>query len=131
MELPRITVSRIDADRLDALLSRPEFRGTPVAERLGAELERADVVEPEALGADVIGMNSTARFEEQTDGGPGRTHELTLVYPHETDGDPGKVSILAPVGSALLGLSVGQCIDWPGPDGHLLRLKVLQVHRAG
>lgn len=130
MELPRITVSRIDADRLDALLSRTEVRGTEVATRLAAELERAEVVEPEDLPTDVIGMNCTARFEEESGGGPGQEHVLTLVYPHEADGSPGKISILAPVGSALLGLSVGQCIDWPGPGGRTLRLRVLEVRKG-
>ena len=52
---------------------------------------------------------------------------MTLVYPHDADGTPGKVSILAPVGSALLGLRTGQAIDWPMPGGNSTRLRVLEI----
>ena len=52
------------------------------------------------------------------------------MFPQEADVDAGKVSILAPVGSALLGLSVGQSIDWTTPEGRSLRLRVTAVHAA-
>jgi regulator of nucleoside diphosphate kinase len=50
------------------------------------------------------------------------------VYPKDADADAGKISVLAPVGSALLGLRVGQSIDWPGNDGRTLKLKVTAIH---
>src|SRR3546814_8305637 len=62
------------------------------------------------MPGDVISMNSTARFLDENSG---EERELTLVYPRDATGEPGRVSILAPVGSALLGLRVGQSIDWP------------------
>ena len=58
----------------------------------------------------------------------GERHTLTLVYPHESNVDTGHVSVLAPVGSALLGLSIGQSIDWSAPDGRKLRLRVTSIH---
>ena len=73
---------------------------------------------------DAITMNSTARFRDESSG---EERELTLVYPRDADGSPDKVSILAPVGSALLGLRAGQTIDWPLPGGRSTRLQVLEI----
>ena len=95
----------------------------PPAEALRAELDRAEVREPRDMPADVITMNSTARFVDEAGGDE---HEMTLVYPRDA-GAPGTVSVLAPVGSALLGLRVGQRIDWVGPGGRPLRLRVLSI----
>ena len=58
----------------------------------------------------------------------GEKHVLTLVFPREANVDEGKVSVLAPVGSALLGLAIGQSIDWNAPGGRKLRLRVTAVH---
>jgi regulator of nucleoside diphosphate kinase len=57
----------------------------------------------------------------------GKDYHLTLVYPKDANADEGKISILAPVGSALLGLQVGQHIDWPAPGGKTLKLELLEV----
>lgn len=121
---PRIRIRRSDIERLESMLERPELRGQPASLALEDELERAEVVEDAALPDDVIAMNRSARFVDEADGSP---HALTLVYPWEADVDHGKVSILAPVGSALIGLAVGQSIDWPLPGGRVARLKVLSV----
>ncbi|ODS61729.1 MULTISPECIES: nucleoside diphosphate kinase regulator [unclassified Arenimonas] len=122
--LPPITVSTRDLARLEALLESPAVRQLPAAQALGDELVRANVVEPADMPAGVVGMNSLVTcLDENT----GETHRLTLVYPPQADADQGKVSVLAPVGSALLGLSVGQHIDWPMPGGRTLRLMVTAV----
>ena len=71
---------------------------------------------------------SRARFREETSG---REYELTLAWPHEASAAEGKVSIFSPAGSALLGLSIGQQIDWQTPEGHAIRLTVLAVSPAG
>ena len=73
---------------------------------------------------DVITMNSTARFRDET---TGDERELTLVYPRDVDGSADKLSILAPVGSALLGLRVGHRIEWPLPGGRTTALQVLSI----
>lgn len=124
MSMPAIKITSSDYDRLDSLLARPQYRHLPAAEALRQELERAEVVEPEQMPAGVITMHSTARCVAVDEG---REYELTLVYPTEADGTAGRVSILAPVGTAMIGLSVGQEIDWPGPGGKVLRLRVLEV----
>lgn len=98
-------------------------RSLPGCGMLREELIRANVVESEEIGADIVTMNSTVRFvDEQSD----KQYELTLVYPDQA-GNPGTVSIFAPVGSALLGLSVGQTIEWQVPGGRQLRLRVDSV----
>lgn len=121
--LPPIRITRLDADRLDALLDMPSARQLPGLDALRVELERADVVEPAAIPADVATMNSRIKFVEDASG---KTFELTLVYPQDA-GKPDSISILAPVGSALLGLRVGQSIQWPMPGGRSAELRLLEV----
>ena len=121
--LPPLLLSRLDSERIDALLEQPVAQGIDT-EALEAELARAEVVEPGQMPGDVITMNSTARFRDED---TGDERELTLVYPKDADGSPDKVSILAPVGSALLGLRIGATIQWPVPGGRTIRLRVLSI----
>ncbi|MGH8460985.1 MAG: nucleoside diphosphate kinase regulator [Stenotrophobium sp.] len=121
---PAITISSRDFDRLDRLLESIKGVEANNIAALRSELMRAEVVEPEKMPAGVITMNSRSRLLNES---TGKTHELTLVYPKDADGAAGKVSVLAPVGSALLGLSAGQSIDWVMPDGNVARLKALEV----
>jgi regulator of nucleoside diphosphate kinase len=121
---PSITLSSHDLARLEAMLEAPALRHTPAAIALGEELGRADVVAPEQMPADVVAMHSQVRCADELHGD---SHALTLVYPHEADSARGRVSVLAPVGSALLGLRLGQAIDWPTPQGRTLRLRVTAI----
>ena len=123
---PPLLLSRIDVDRLESLLEQPQFRALNT-DALRGELERADVVEPAQVPADVMTMNSTARVRVDDAEFGSHEHELTLVYPRDADGSAHKVSVLAPVGSALLGLRVGEAIDWPMPGGRTARLEVLEI----
>ncbi|TKR34061.1 nucleoside diphosphate kinase regulator [Luteimonas gilva] len=120
---PDLLVSRLDCERIEELLERPLAQASN-ASALREELARAHIVEPQAMPADVITMNSTARFRDES----GEEREMTLVYPRDAHGETDRVSILAPVGTALLGLRVGQTIDWPMPGGRQARLQVLAVH---
>lgn len=120
-----ITLSRLDVERIEALLDSPTLRDSPAAQRLRGEFDRADIVEPAEMPADVVSMNSSADCVDESSN---RHYTLTLVYPKDADADAGRVSILAPVGSAMLGLRVGQSIDWPGQGGRTLRLKVTAIH---
>lgn len=122
---PSITVSSHDMDRLEAMLDGPTVAKTPAALALADELNRATVVAPEQMPEGVVMMHSRVECEDELHGDK---HELTLVYPREADVDQGKVSILAPVGTALLGLAVGQSMDWDAPGGRKLRLRVKAVH---
>jgi len=121
---PSIILSQRDAARLEAMLESPALRNTPVASALLAELTRAEVVADDQVPAEVVRMNSVVECEDENGGG---RHVLTLVYPPDADVGAGKVSILAPVGSALLGLSIGQVIDWQAPGGRMLRLRVIAI----
>ncbi|MDH5822161.1 nucleoside diphosphate kinase regulator [Luteimonas sp. RD2P54] len=121
---PPIVVSETDAARLDALLESDAWRNHPAAAALQAELVRAEVRPLAGMPPDVVGMHSTVDCEDVHSGSH---HRLVLVYPREADVASGKVSVLAPVGSALLGLAVGQHIDWEAPGGRKLRLRVTAV----
>lgn len=105
---PNIILSTLDVDRLEALLENSPN------DALEAELERAKVVKPEKIPATVVTMNSTVRFKiEQT----GEVFERTLVYPKDMNDAETKISVWAPIGSALLGLSVGDTMVWPSSKG--------------
>ncbi|CDM38807.1 nucleoside diphosphate kinase regulator [Ectopseudomonas oleovorans] len=119
---PTITITRLDMQRLERLLDSLDEFG-PGAEALQAELDRAEVVGHDEVPAGVVTMNSRVHCREESSG---KDYHLTLVYPEDAGGE-GKVSILAPVGCALLGLSVGQHIDWPAPGGKQLKLTLLEV----
>ncbi|MDG9922443.1 MULTISPECIES: nucleoside diphosphate kinase regulator [unclassified Pseudomonas] len=119
---PAITITRLDLQRLERLLDSLEDFG-PTAKALETELARAQVVGHDEVPAGVVTMNSRVHCREE---GSGKDYHLTLVFPEDVGGE-GRVSILAPVGCALLGLSVGQQIDWPGPGGKPLRLTLLAV----
>lgn len=120
---PPIILTSADLDRLDRLLDTVSPLHTPGLDALRHELDRAEVVESQQIPADVITMHSTARFRDEVSA---KEFELTLVYPDDPP-NAGTVSVLAPVGSALLGLSVGQSIEWPLPGGRKMTLRVLAV----
>lgn len=122
---PPITLSSADYERLTQMLMSNKYRHLPGMDELQDELDRAYVVEPDELPNDVITVNSTAQFVDEA---TGEQFEITLVYPDKADGT-GKISVLAPVGSALLGLSVGQSIPWQVPGRKKLLLKVLDVKK--
>lgn len=119
---PSITITRLDLQRLERLLDGLDEFG-PGAEALESELARAQVVSLEDIPDGVVTMNSRVHCRDEN---TGKEYHLTLVYPEEAGGE-GRVSVLAPVGSALLGLSVGQHIDWPVPGGKSLKLTLLAV----
>ena len=119
---PTITITRLDLQRLERLLDSLDEFG-PGAQALQAELDRAEVVGHDEVPAGVVTMNSRVHCREESSG---KDYHLTLVYPQDA-GPEGTVSILAPVGCALLGLSVGQHIDWPAPGGKQLKLTLLEV----
>lgn len=120
---PSLILTRLDVQRLERLLDSLDD-STPGVLALQDELDRADqVVGHEDIPAGVVTMNSRVHCRELA---TGKDYHLTLVYPKDA-GPEGSVSILAPIGCALLGLSVGDEIDWPAPGGRTLRLKLLAV----
>jgi regulator of nucleoside diphosphate kinase len=120
-----IVISRTDAARLRDLLAartRAELDQDHL-EELAAELERARIAEPDELPADVITIYTRVRVLDLVSG---ERHELTLVLPRESDAGAGRVSVLAPLGTALLGYRVGDEIEWLMPGG-LRRLRIEEV----
>ncbi|AKU90132.1 Regulator of nucleoside diphosphate kinase [Vulgatibacter incomptus] len=121
----KIYVTTHDMKRLLALLEgTASVRNAEAAEALESELASAVVVAPDKIPDNVVTMNSRVRFQDEE---TGQEREITLVYPKDADPQQGKISILAPVGAALIGLSVGQSVDWPLPGGRLKRLKIVEV----
>ncbi|GAB1393858.1 hypothetical protein MASR1M60_20220 [Rhodocyclaceae bacterium] len=95
---------------------------------LAEELDRAIVVPADRIPQNVVTMNSRLIYADEN---TGARRELELVFPEEADPMAGRVSVLAPVGCALLGLRVGQSIDWKLPSGHVHCLRVENVlHQA-
>ncbi|MCB1675195.1 MAG: nucleoside diphosphate kinase regulator [Halioglobus sp.] len=128
---PKIIMTSLDMDRLEALIDSLPKTPFPGKAELLAEIDRADVVESRDVPPDVVTMNSKVRFALES----GEEFCLTLVYPKDMDGSADRISILAPVGSALLGLSTGDYIEWPKPGGGMLKVRIVEVvyqpERAG
>ena len=95
----------------------------PPHAQLQQELDRAIVVSSEAVPRDVVTMNSHVVYVDET---TGERRSVRIVYPAEADASDGRISVLAPVGAALLGLALGQSIEWKFPGG-LRRLRVEEV----
>jgi regulator of nucleoside diphosphate kinase len=123
MKLPVITISERDALRLRKLVATSAVAHTEHIEKLKTELERARIVPEPELPNDVIAMNSTVELEDLEDG---EIMTYTLVYPESADAAVGKISILAPLGMAMLGFKVGDKFEWPVPAG-TLRLRVRRL----
>lgn len=115
-----LIITDTDLERLQPVL---EQHDTPAAESLATELERATIVAQREVPADVVTMNSEVLYED-CETGARRT--VRVVYPRDADATRGHVSVLAPIGSALLGLRAGQAIDWQLPAGRK-RVRVVEV----
>lgn len=123
MEKREIFLSNVDHARLTALLKSPTLRQGPdkgLLSELAGEVERAVIVEPEQMPPDVVTMNSKVRVRDQE---TGEESEYTLVFPHAADISKGRISILAPIGTAILGYRAGDVIHWQVPGG----TRVIQV----
>lgn len=129
---PEIIISSLDAYRLYNLMDELPADAIEGKDELLAELARARMVAPTEIPPTVVTMNSKVKV---VIGNSRKEMELTLVYPQDTDPANQKVSIFAPVGSALLGLSQGDVIEWPKPGGGVLKVKVKEIiyqpERAG
>lgn len=112
MNKPKIIISQSDYQKISQLLDALD--GGQNCDRLIEELERADIVADSNIPENVVKMHSTVTFSIAT---THRTFTLKLVYPYEKE-QQNSISILTPAGSALIGLAVGQRIEWPlTPNG--------------
>lgn len=117
-----IYISSLDMNRITALLDKMPNLASDLVQ-LDAELDRATVLEPSEMPPNVVTMNSTVVFKF-TDSD--KTMTKTLVYPSELKSSD-DVSIFAPVGSALIGLSVGQQLAWPMPNKQTKTIEIVDV----
>lgn len=122
--LPPITLSGIDYERLGRLVDAAEKTTPDTADFLARELARATVAPSGFMLRGVVAMGSQVEFRDDT---TGQVRTVRLVYPAEADLTAGRLSVLSPVGAALVGLSVGQSIEWQTPSGGWRSLSVLQV----
>jgi regulator of nucleoside diphosphate kinase len=130
---PTIVVSWLDLDRLERLLDKLPAAQARARDALMDELGRARLVEPWDMPPDVVTMNSRVRFS--FDGAEDDEVTMTLSYPKDMRDSTEQLSVLTPVGTALLGLRVGDSIAWQRPDGGQFRVVVrgieYQPERAG
>lgn len=134
MHNAEIIVTRHDLHRLDGLLKAVSTAYRTDQEHLAKlknELSRARIVDPKRVPGDVVTMNSRVRFRDLEEE---RDHVFSLVFPADADMSQNRLSILAPVGAALLGYRVGDVVEWPVPSGtKRLRIEelVYQPEAAG
>jgi regulator of nucleoside diphosphate kinase len=134
MKSRTIFITEFDKKRLDELIAvAVTFGQKPRADlaSLATELGRAKIVAPEKVPADVVTMNSKVLLRDAANG-----EELTytLVFPQDANIDKGAISVLAPVGTAILGYREGHAVTWKVPSGErtLEIIKVLyQPEAAG
>ncbi|KJS10176.1 MAG: nucleoside diphosphate kinase regulator [Hoeflea sp. BRH_c9] len=124
---PAITMTRSDHERLSRIAETLPAKSLSVADQLFVELDRARIVADGRISTKIICMGSRLRFTSDL----GEDRFVTLVLPGEADIAENKISVLTPIGTALIGLSVGQSIDWTARDGRTHRLTVESVTAPG
>ncbi|WP_330984518.1 MULTISPECIES: nucleoside diphosphate kinase regulator [Enterobacterales] len=124
MTRPAIIINEFDAERIDRLLEKPEWANSPVAQALNDELDRAQMCAPTEMPHNVVSMNSQVRFRDLSNN---EERVRTLVFPANMTDSSTQLSVLAPVGAALLGLRVGDTINWTLPNGTTTHLEVLEL----
>ena len=119
----QIMVSDADHDRLTALARASLDRTPETAEELLSEMDRAVVTEAAAMPADVVRMGSTVTIRAES----GTPQRITLVYPGDANIAENKISVLTPMGTALIGATVGQAVCWSSRGGRELSVTVEAV----
>lgn len=126
MENKPIYITEFDLERLKKLLHEAqstEYRKSEYLEKLQTEIARAVVVSPHDIPSDVITMNSTVLLQD-VDTKEDETY--TLVFPEDANLEQAKLSVLAPIGTAMLGYKVGDVFEWNVPAG-TRRLQVIKI----
>jgi regulator of nucleoside diphosphate kinase len=121
-----IHITEPDYQRLSGLIETTRERNSADREylkKLEAELDRAEIVDPQQIPGDVVTMRSKVRLKDLVSG---EANVYSLVFPSEANFSEGKISILAPIGTAILGYRRGDTIEWPVPSG-VRRLKIDEV----
>lgn len=121
---PRITILAADHERLSTLARAAAHTLPDVATVLTEELDRARVVADARRSHPFVRMDHEVEFRDDV---AGTVRKVTLVYPENADIGQGRISVLTPIGAALIGVGVGESISWETRNGELKRLTVLQV----
>lgn len=124
---PAIALSIADFERLHTLARAASKRMPALAEELANEIERARIFEKDKHSRSHVSMNSRVEFRDDTNG---RIQQVTLVYPDHADTSAGRISILTPIGTALIGMPVRGTIAWQSPYGGTRKLTVLSVQAS-
>lgn len=121
-----ITLTEMDSKRLEALLASKDIHPLLYAdyEKLEEELENARILDFPEIPSDLVTMNTRLIYEDLTDN---KTDEITIVYPQHANPAEKKISVTAPLGSALIGLREDEEVEWKFPKGNVKRLKVKQI----
>lgn len=118
-----IYITEKDMERLRSLIEIYDGKDRPYLDRLEEELDRAHIVDPRNIPSDVITMNSVVRIRDLD---TGDEETLVLVFPGKAGVARNTVSILAPIGTALIGYREGDRIEWEVPAG-IKRIQVVEV----
>lgn len=120
-----LLMNELDHARLEKLVDSDEFNKMPVAQALAERLDNADVAAPEDIPADLVSMHSRVRFRDLK---ADVVMERELVYPHNLNQDAkDQLSVMAPLGAALLGARLGEEVHWQLPNGKDAALKVEEI----
>lgn len=124
---PQITIAQETLDHLEALVQGASARMPELADRLLEELSRARILPAARVPADVVGIGSRVTWRDET---TGQEQTAMLAWPEEADIDAGRVSVLTPIGVALIGLKAGARFQWETRSGEHRNLTVLSVSRG-
>ena len=124
----RITLARETLDRLERLAEASMAGNPDLADRLLTEIARARIVAEASLPPDVVAIGNPVTYRDET---TGREQSVTLVWPEEADIAAGRVSVLTPIGVALIGLKAGARFPWETRSGEVRELTVLSAGPAG
>jgi regulator of nucleoside diphosphate kinase len=123
-ELPEVKINKRDFEHLDELLGTLKGGQLPKgADILLEELSRAKVLDRAEIGSDTVAMHARILIRDEDSG---RTRSVVLVYPSERSREDA-LSVLSPLGAALIGIDEGQSVEFDGPDGTRRRVTVMQV----
>jgi regulator of nucleoside diphosphate kinase len=123
-QLPPIKIRQADIERLAQLAEATAETSPATAEFLAGEVERATVIPDTTPLAGIVAMESEVIFRDDT---TGVQKHVTLVYPKAANIEAGRISVLTPIGAALIGLSAGQTISFVTPSGERRSLTVVEV----
>jgi len=123
---PSIALIDSEAEALSGLAEAALARSSLGARLLLEELDRAETYDASCVPPHVVTMMSHVAFVDE---GSGERHEVQLVYPKDADSERRRISVLTPIGAALIGMPRGAAIDWPNRAGETRRLRILEVRQ--